>query len=235
MTRQPTEPAAHHSPHRPRLRRWTTVPATVLIALACLSASAINPTPNPPRPHTTGLTAAITRPPPTAAGPTPTPATEPAAPTPITAVGNIRPLALRIPAIGVSVRLISLGLNPDGTVEVPTDYQQAGWFQHGPTPGDTGSAVVLGHVDSHEGPAVFFRLHTLRPGDQVEIVLTNNATVHFVVTHLATYPKEEFPGQDVYGSHGYSALQLVTCGGVFDTNLRSYRSNVVVYTRLISP
>jgi hypothetical protein len=143
------------------------------------------------------------------------------------------PVALRIPAIGVSVGVSELGLNPDRTVQVPTDFQKPGWFRLGPSPGQVGSSVILGHVDSYKGPAVFFRLRSLRVGDRVEVSLADGVVAHFVVRKVAMYPKEQFPARQVYGSHGYSALQLVTCGGKFDARARSYRSNVVVYTSLV--
>lgn len=147
--------------------------------------------------------------------------------------GSAEPVALSIPAIKVSTPLAALGLNPDGTVEVPADYDEAGWYRHGPAPGHQGSAVILGHVDSYRGEAVFFRLKLLKPGDQVDVRLGNGATVRFAVTYLATYPREQFPANFVYGDHGISALQLVTCGGDFDRASRSYLSNVVVYTTLL--
>jgi hypothetical protein len=124
---------------------------------------------------------------------------------------------LRIPAIGLTVSLSTLGLNPDGTVQVPTDVQQPGWFRLGPSPGQEGSAVILGHVDSYQGPAVFFSLRSLVAGDQVDVTLVDGVTTHFKVTSVAMYLKQSFPDQQVYGPHGYSALQLVTCGGVFDS------------------
>jgi len=144
------------------------------------------------------------------------------------------PVALRIPAIGVDVSLSTLGLNADHTVQVPTDFQQAGWFGLGPTPGQTGSAVILGHVDSYTGPAVFFRIRTLRAGDQVNVSLADGAIAHFQVSAVAMYAKDQFPAQQVYAPHGDSALQLVTCGGTFDTHTRSYLSNIVAYTTLIA-
>ena len=144
------------------------------------------------------------------------------------------PVSLHIPAIGLSVPLSTLGLNPDGTVEVPTSYQQAGWFGLGPTPGQRGSAVMLGHVDSHSGPGVFFQLRTLTGGDKVAVDLADGSTATFAVIGVVTYAKEQFPAKQVYGSHGYSALQLVTCGGTFDTQTGGYLSNVVVYTALVS-
>ncbi|MCX5046647.1 class F sortase [Aldersonia sp. NBC_00410] len=144
------------------------------------------------------------------------------------------PQSLRIPAIDLSIPLISLGLNADGTVEVPTDYAQAGWYRHGPTPGEAGSAVILGHVDSYQGPAVFSHLRELRPGDRVEITRADSSIAEFAVTTVATYPKTQFPAEQVYANTDGNHLQLVTCGGDFDSQARSYRSNVVVYTTMIS-
>ncbi|MCW2692843.1 MAG: putative lipoprotein [Mycobacterium sp.] len=144
------------------------------------------------------------------------------------------PVALHIAAIGLSVPLGRLGLNPDGTAQVPRDYQRPGWFEPGPSPGQTGSAVLLGHVDSYQGPAVFFKLRLLAPGDVVDVTLADGGVLHFRVTAVASYAKDQFPSQQVYGSHGYSALQLVTCGGVFDARTRNYLSNVVAYSSLVA-
>jgi sortase (surface protein transpeptidase) len=143
------------------------------------------------------------------------------------------PLTLRIPAIGLSVSVGTLGLNADGTVQVPTGTQQPGWFRLGPTPGELGSAVILGHVDSYLGPGVFFQLRTLAAGDQVDVDLSDGETAEFTVNTVSMYSKQQpFPAQRVYGSHGSSALQLVTCGGAFDHQTGSYLSNIVVYTSL---
>jgi LPXTG-site transpeptidase (sortase) family protein len=128
----------------------------------------------------------------------------------------------------------TLGLNPDLTVQVPTNYQQPGWFSLGPSPGEVGSAVIVGHVDDFKGPAVFFRLGSLKAGDKVEVSRANAVVAHFKVTSIATYPKTQFPAKQVYASHGYIALQLVTCGGAFDTRTGHYLSNVVAYTTLVS-
>jgi sortase (surface protein transpeptidase) len=167
---------------------------------------------------------------------TPAPVVEapPAAPSAAPSADRSTPLELRIPAIGVSTSMTELGLNPDNTVEVPTDFQQAGWFEPGPAPGQPGSAVILGHVDSYRGPAVFFRLRSLHPGDAVEVRLADGAVAHFAVTAVETYLKDQFPAERVYGPHGNSALQLVTCGGEFDRKARSYLSNIVAYTSLVA-
>jgi len=143
------------------------------------------------------------------------------------------PVMLRIPAIGLAVFLgTSLGIDLDGIVQVPTGTTQPGWFRLGPTPGQIGSSVILGHVDSFLGPGVFFQLRTLAAGDQVDVGLTDGVTAQFTVNSVAMYSKTDFPDQRVYGSHGSSALQLVTCGGVFDHQTGSYLSNIVVYTSL---
>ena len=144
------------------------------------------------------------------------------------------PVSLRIKAIGVSVSLSQLGLNADRSAQVPTKYEEPGWFKLGPTPGQVGSAVILGHVDDKQGPAVFFKVNTLKAGDAVDVSLTNGVVSHFVVQTVQTYSKSEFPAAKVYASHGYSALQLVTCGGRFDKATGHYESNVVAYTTLAS-
>jgi len=155
-------------------------------------------------------------------------------PQPTAALARSVPVALRIPAIGVSVSLGTLGLNPDRTVQVPTNYQQPGWFRLGPSPGEVGSAVILGHVDDFKGPAVFFRLRSLKVGDRVEVSLANGVVAHFKLTTMATYPKTKFPAKQVYAPHGHRDLQLITCGGAFDTRTGHYLSNVVAYTTLVS-
>ena len=152
---------------------------------------------------------------------------------PLKVVAQSTPVVLSIPAIHVVVAVSELGLNPDGTVQVPTDFQEPGWYRLGPSPGQEGSAVILGHVDSYQGPAVFFNLRSLTAGDLVDVTLADGVVAHFVVTAVAMYPKDQFPAQQVYGSHGHSQLQLVTCGGTFDSQTGHYLSNVVVYSSLV--
>lgn len=203
-------------------RRWWVVAATLaLVGSGCLWAGA--------RYHSVALDLPVRPAPPaprTAVRPTP-------APTAPVELARSAPVALRIPAIGVSVFVSQLGLNPDQTVEVPTDFQVPGWFRLGPSPGQVGSAVILGHVDSQLGPAVFFNLRRLVPGDTVEVALADGVVADFAVTAVAMYPKDQFPAQQVYGSHGYPGLQLVTCGGSFDARTGHYLSNIVVSTTLV--
>jgi Sortase domain len=174
---------------------------------------------------------------------TPAPRTKAVAPTgqgvaPATAavpvVAYSVPVALSIPAIGVDVSLSELGLNPTGTVQVPTDYEQPGWFDLGPSPGQMGSSVILGHVDTFQGPTIFFHLPTLQPGDQVIVTLADGAVATFDVRGVTSYLKTQFPADLVYATHGTDALQLVTCGGAFDTATGHYLSDVVVFTTLVT-
>jgi Sortase domain len=152
----------------------------------------------------------------------------------VLATARSTPVELNIPALSLSVSLSTLGLNADGTVQVPTDIQQPGWYGLGPSPGEVGSAVILGHVDSQAGPAVFFKLSSLVAGDMVNVTLADGVTAQFKVTSASTYPKANFPDQEVYASHGFSGLQLVTCTGVFDSETGHYLSNAVVYTSLVA-
>lgn len=145
------------------------------------------------------------------------------------------PVTLDIPAIGVHTPLMSLGLQSDGTVEVPPLERDApaGWYKNLSTPGEPGPAVILGHVDSaKDGPAVFYRLRELRPGDRLSIDRKDGSTVRFVVRSVARYPKKDFPTAAVYGPRPGAELRLVTCGGSFDALRRHYRDNIVVFAAM---
>lgn len=161
------------------------------------------------------------------------PASATTVPAPAVVIRSV-PVAVRIPAIGLAVWLTQLGLNANGTVEVPTSVQVPGWFSPGPSPGQVGSAVILGHVDSYQGEGVFFQLRTLQPGNQIEVNLADGVIATFKVTSVAMYQKTQFPDQQVYGSTGSSELQLVTCGGAFDAQTGHYLSNIVVYSSFVS-
>jgi sortase (surface protein transpeptidase) len=144
------------------------------------------------------------------------------------------PVHISIPGIQVTADITKLGLNKDGTVEVPEDPDDAGWYRNGPMPGEPGSAVILGHVDSKVGPAVFYRLKDLDPGDQIAVGLDSGSVAHFEVTQVAHYAIEDFPRHKVYaGTPDRPALNLVTCGGKYDREAGGYQSNVVVYTTLL--
>jgi sortase (surface protein transpeptidase) len=140
-----------------------------------------------------------------------------------------RPTGLIIPAIGVRTRLIRLGLTAAGTLQVPATSNVAGWYDRSPRPGAVGSAIIAGHIDSLAGPAVFFRLHTLRRGDRVYVRRAGGTFAVFRVTAVRTYSKDRFPTAAVYGPTPNPQLRLITCGGAFDPAIGSYLSNVVVY------
>lgn len=151
------------------------------------------------------------------------------------AVPAALPSAVRIPAIGVQSELITVGLNPDGTLEVPQpgpDYDKAAWFDGSPRPGDPGPAVIEGHVDSAaNGPSVFYDLGTVVPGDQVEVSRDDGTVATFVVYDVRVVAKDEFPTLEVYGNTEGPELRVITCGGPFDSTAGSYTDNVVVFAR----
>jgi hypothetical protein len=147
------------------------------------------------------------------------------------------PVSVTIPAIGVRSTLLHLGLNRDGTLQVPslvTSADKAAWYQDSVTPGQAGTSVIEGHVDSYRGAAVFFRLGALRPGNQVDVRLANGVTAVFTVTGVRSYAKDEFPAKTVYGPANYAALRLITCGGDFDAATGHYLGSVVVFASLAS-
>ena len=138
------------------------------------------------------------------------------------------PTRLRIPAIHVDTALEVLHLDASGALEAPRDYARAGWFAGAAVPGDVGPAVIAGHVDSTTGPAVFFRLNQLRPGDVLEVA-RDGGWVGFRVVEVSRYPKDRFPTARVYGPTPDPQLRLITCSGAFDSAQRSYVDNTVVY------
>jgi Sortase domain len=140
-----------------------------------------------------------------------------------------RPVSLSIPVIGVHTRLIRLGLTAEGTLQVPASTSVAGWYTGGPRPGQVGSAVIAGHIDSYLGPGVFFRLRLLRPGDRVYVRQAGGRLAVFRVYAEHSYPKDHFPTQRVYGPAPDPELRLITCGGTFNPATGSYLNNVVVY------
>jgi len=140
-----------------------------------------------------------------------------------------RPTRIEIPSIGVDAAVIPLGLNRDRTLEVPEDFAQAGWWTGGARPGQPGPAVIAGHVDSHTGPAVFYRLRELRPGATIIVDRRDGTRARFTVLGSERYPKDRFPTARVYGSTPGATLRLITCSGRFDRSTGHYLDNTVVY------
>jgi hypothetical protein len=140
------------------------------------------------------------------------------------------PVALQIPAIGVRTRLVQLGITRQGTLQVPSSPSVAGWYTGSPRPGEIGSSIIVGHIDSYLGPGVFYRLRELHPGDRIYVRQADGRSKVFEVTAVHQYPKAQFPAAAVYGPVPDAELRLITCGGTFDYLTRSYLSNIVVYS-----
>lgn len=146
-----------------------------------------------------------------------------------------RPSKLSIPVIDVSSTVDPLGLNADGSLEVPArgpSYDHAGWFTGSPSPGESGPAVLLGHVNGRGGvPSVFFRLAELQAGDLVSVDKFDGSQSVFEVYRIEQYPKDQFPTTTVYGDTAGPELRLITCAGAWDAEVSHYRDNTVVYAR----
>ena len=132
----------------------------------------------------------------------------------------------------MQTRLITLGVTADGALQVPSSTTVAGWYTGSPRPGDIGSAIIVGHVDSLTGPGVFYRLSKLRAcdGSVLHVRRADGTMVEFRVTAVQTYLKDQYPAEAVYGPVPDAELRLITCGGAFDAATGHYLSNVVVYT-----
>lgn len=139
-----------------------------------------------------------------------------------------RPVRVIIPRIDVDADLVGLGLNDDQSMEVP-DFGDAGWYEPGPRPGERGPAVIAAHVDSVDGPDVFHRLTELEAGDRITVEHADGTRSTFVMREAEQQLKEQLPVERIWGSTDGPTLRLITCGGDFDADRRSYRSNVIVY------
>jgi hypothetical protein len=142
------------------------------------------------------------------------------------------PIRIKIPALGIESGLERVRRRPDGTIDVPNRWDRAAWYAEGPRPGQTGAAVVLGHVDSRKGPAVFYRLHTLRRGSSILVYRADNSSVRFVVDKVEQHDKDVFPTLDVYFPTLRPTLRLITCGGDYVRSAGGYRANVIVFASL---
>ncbi|MGC4854633.1 class F sortase [Micromonospora sp. DT4] len=216
-------------------RPWRAAGAAVVVTLAMIGAGMIGaslkttPAPRPPQP--------LAQAGPQVTGPAVADSDVPSIDGEAAPAGLTRsaPTTIEIPRIGVNATIMSLGTNPDGTVQVPPLEQadQAGWYEPGASPGETGNAVIVGHVDSAKlGPAVFFDLGSLVPGDTITVRRADGQPATFRVDSVKSYPKTSFPTELVYGPNDRPGLRVVTCGGQFDEAVRSYRDNVVVFATL---
>lgn len=145
------------------------------------------------------------------------------------------PTKLSIPTLKVNAPVEQVGLADDGTVQTPAldEPNMTGWYKHGPTPGQKGPAVILGHVDSAKnGPAVFYKLRSLKQGDKLTVQRKDGSSADFTVQKSKDVSKQQFPTKQVYGDIPYAGLRLITCGGAFDKSKGSYEDNIIVFAKL---
>ncbi|MFJ9551364.1 class F sortase [Streptomyces erythrochromogenes] len=141
---------------------------------------------------------------------------------------------IRIPTINVDAPVMTVGLDAEGWIDAPPpqDRNLAGWYLNGISPGQRGSAVIVGHVDNAQGPAVFYGLGSVKPGNQIEVERYDGRTAVFEVYGVEVFSKEAFPGARVYGDTGHAELRVITCGGGY-SKARGYDGNVVVFARMV--
>jgi sortase (surface protein transpeptidase) len=150
------------------------------------------------------------------------------------ALSESEPVELSIPKLNIKAKFEApLGVLEDGSIQVPETYTEVGWYKFGPTPGEVGPAVILGHVDSYEGPAVFFSLGQLESGDDIFVSRSDGSVAHFNVTEVERNFQSAFPTAKVYGDINHAGLRLVTCSGSFDKRQQRYSHNLVVYAKLV--
>ncbi|OPC78551.1 class F sortase [Embleya scabrispora] len=155
----------------------------------------------------------------------------------VSAMKRSAPVRIKIPRIKVDAPFVGLGLNSSGVLDVPPagNPNLAGWYEDGVAPGSRGNALVLGHVDTMTGPAVFWGLGSLKSGDTVEISRADGSVAKFAIDSVEAFPKDDFPDERVYGKTRDAQLRLITCGGTYDRKAKDYKDNVVVFAHLLPP
>lgn len=155
-------------------------------------------------------------------------------PTTVVPLSSAEPVQLRIPKLSIDTTFEEpLGLNTDGTIEVPHTYEKVGWYERGVTPGEVGTAVILGHVDSYKGAAVFYSLGQLIRGDRAYVLRTDGSEAVFEIEYLERYPQSKFPTEKIYGNTSYPSIRLITCSGIYKKGEQRYTHTLVVYGRLV--
>ncbi|MBF9072399.1 class F sortase [Streptacidiphilus fuscans] len=144
------------------------------------------------------------------------------------------PLTLAIPSVRLSAPLLGLGMDGKGAAELPPFSlpHMAGWLRDSAAPGERGTSVIVGHVDTTTGPAVFWNLSAVRPGAEVDVNRVDGRTAVFTVDQVRAYPKPAFPAAQVYGPGPGAQLRVITCGGGFDRARHEYTGNVVLFAHL---
>lgn len=228
---RPGTAGATSAVRHPRVLRWA-IASAALGALIIYNSVDSSGTSLPGPPPSAGAPPSIS-----AIAPGTAPAAEAPAPT-VTAAGLPRsnPTRLAIKHIAVNAPFTPLHLAADGRLNAPPagDTNLVGWYAEGPTPGEQGTAIVAGHVDTKTGPAVFLLLRLLKPGDTADITRADGTVATFTVDSVEMFSKDDFPDQRVYGSTPDPQLRLITCGGSYDRSKRDYTDNVVVFAHLTS-
>ncbi|MGN7408935.1 MULTISPECIES: class F sortase [unclassified Sporosarcina] len=145
---------------------------------------------------------------------------------------GIIPVTLEIPAIGVKSDIENVGELENGQMGVPEGVDNVGWFEPGTLPGNSGSSVMAGHIDSLTGPAVFYKLDKLKKGDEVVVRDADGKSLTFIVTKTEKYPRKNAPIEEIFGFSYGSRLNLITCTGEFNRKAKTHEERLVVYTEL---
>jgi hypothetical protein len=143
------------------------------------------------------------------------------------------PLSISIPAIGVKAKIVTLGFDSEGGMEVPTTGAVTGWFNGAPTPGELGPAIIVGHVDWNGKIAVFYKIKNLKKGNLIKVLRSDGKQITYSVTRVLTVDKLKFPTELVYGDIDHVGLRLITCGGRFDSKLKRHINNIIVFARAV--
>ncbi len=148
----------------------------------------------------------------------------------------IAPSQLTIPAVDMHARVVAVGKAGDGSIDVPTQdpVRTAGWYRLGPSPGDAGTAVIVGHVDTKTEAAVFYKLPDLGPGDRIQVTRRDGHVATFSVDRVERTPKDAFPAATIFAPVAKPRLVLVTCGGNWVGGELGYADNVIVFATLVS-
>ncbi|MBX4186914.1 MAG: class F sortase [Candidatus Doudnabacteria bacterium] len=144
-----------------------------------------------------------------------------------------KPARIRIPSLKVDAPVVELGLNQDQTLEVPKNSTDVGWYKYSPAPGGKGPAIMVGHLDSTRGAAVFYRLKDLKTGDMVELEREDHSIAVFRVDSKEEYSQDNFPTDKVYGAIDHAGIRLITCTGTYSILKGRYSDNLVVYGTLV--
>ncbi len=224
----------HRAPRKAQplaARVWAGTSA--VLAAAGVAAVVVLPQQDTSRPARLDAPLAVIAPqaPATASAPAPSPASA----IPASGVQQLpasTPVRIQIPALGVASRIMELGLERDGSMEVPPGAYPVGWYDGSPTPGQLGPAVLAGHVDWEGEPGAFYGLRELLPGDTVTIDRADGVVATFRVDRVEKHPKDDFPTEEVYGDINHAGLRLITCGGAFYEDTGDYLDNIIVYASL---